>query len=94
MLFFKVADWVSFVGNDVVLGPIQPLIVERMEDTGVPLEQAICRQRMRPGSGSLCVRIYTDGPTRVLQISDVSKVATVTCIHDAFNIKAFIFLIL
>ena len=52
-------------GNDLVLGPPQPLIVERTEDSGLPLEQAITRQRMRPGSGSLCLRVTTDGPTRV-----------------------------
>ena len=52
-------------GNDLVLGPSQSLIVERTEDSGLPLEQAITRQRMRPGSGSLCLRVTTDGPTRV-----------------------------
>jgi len=63
-------------GNDLVLGPPQPLIVERTVDSGLPLEQAITRQRMRPGSGSLCLRVTTDGPTRVLQILDVNKPAT------------------
>merc|ERR1712223_189223 len=62
--------------NDLVLGPPQPLIVERTEDSGLPLEQAITRQRMRPGSGSLCLRVTTDGPTRVLQILDVNRPAT------------------
>ena len=31
----------------------------------------IVRQRFRPGSGFLSVKILTDGPTRVLQISDI-----------------------
>lgn len=39
--------------------------------TEVPLEQAVGRQRMRPGSGFLSVTVVTDGPTRVLQIHDV-----------------------
>lgn len=45
-------------------------------ENGVPLEQAISRQRLRPGSGVLAVKVDTDGPTRVLQITDVhSKVS-------------------
>ena len=43
---------------------------------GVPLEQAICRQRLRPGSGLLAVKVDTDGPTRVLQIIDVHMKAS------------------
>ncbi len=40
---------------------------------GVPVEQAISRQRLRPGSGFLSLRVITEGPTRVLQISDVKQ---------------------
>ncbi|XP_047493790.1 vacuolar protein sorting-associated protein 13D-like isoform X6 [Penaeus chinensis] len=57
-------------GNDVVLGPPQLVHYGTMEN-GVPLEQAISRQRLRPGSGVLAVKVDTDGPTRVLQITDV-----------------------
>lgn len=38
---------------------------------GIALEQAISRQRLRPGSGMLSVEIQTDGPTRVLMIRDM-----------------------
>lgn len=47
----------------------------RTQDAGIPVEQAISRSRMRPGSGTLCVRVSTDGPTRVLQILDVNQSA-------------------
>ncbi|XP_064107510.1 intermembrane lipid transfer protein VPS13D-like isoform X2 [Macrobrachium nipponense] len=56
--------------NDVVLGPPQ-LVQYGTMPNGVPLEQAICRQRLRPGSGVLEVKVDTDGPTRVLQITDL-----------------------
>lgn len=75
--FLPKSNEVHYLGNDLVLGPPQPLIVERTVDSGLPLEQAITRQRMRPGSGSLCLRVTTDGPTRVLQILDVNKPTTV-----------------
>ena len=42
---------------------------ERTSD-GIPIEQAICRKKLRPGSGFLSISITTDGPTRVLQIAD------------------------
>ena len=37
---------------------------------GIPSEQAINWQRLRPGSGCLSVKTITDGPTRVLQVTD------------------------
>ena len=37
----------------------------------IPMEMNIGRERMRPGSGFLAVRIIPDGPTRVLQITDI-----------------------
>jgi len=43
--------------------------------SGIPAEQAIHRQRLRPGSGFLCVKTITDGPTRVLQVTDLNKPA-------------------
>jgi vacuolar protein sorting-associated protein 13D len=58
------------VGLDVVLGPEAGLGLGRT-DSGMPVEQSICRQRLRPGSGFLGVRVTTDGPTRVLQITDL-----------------------
>ncbi|XP_050720689.1 intermembrane lipid transfer protein VPS13D-like isoform X3 [Eriocheir sinensis] len=62
-------------GNDVVLGPPQLVQYDTLAN-GVPLEQAISRQRLRPGSGVLAVRVDTDGPTRVLQITDVHSKST------------------
>ena len=58
-----------FSGNDVVLGPALSVTHERTSD-GIPIEQAICKKKLRPGSGFLSVSITTDGPTRVLQIAD------------------------
>ncbi|KAK3881484.1 hypothetical protein Pcinc_014068 [Petrolisthes cinctipes] len=56
--------------NDVVLGPPQ-LVQYGTMSNGVPVEQAVSRQRLRPGSGLLAIRVVTDGPTRVLQVTDV-----------------------
>ena len=60
------------VGLDAVLGPEAGLGLGRI-DLGIPVEQSICRQRLRPGSGFLGVRVTTDGPTRVLQITDLRQ---------------------
>jgi vacuolar protein sorting-associated protein 13D len=62
----------SLAGSDLVLGPALPVCFDRTPE-GVPVEQAISRQRLRPGSGFLTVKVTTDGPTRVLQILDVKQ---------------------
>lgn len=54
------------------MGPPQP-VTHRLTDEGVPLEQAVSRQRLRPGSGFLAVNVLTDGPTRVLEITDIKQ---------------------
>lgn len=59
-------------GCEAVLGPPQP-ITHRVTEEGVPLEQAVSRQRLRPGSGFLAVNVLTDGPTRVLEIVDIKQ---------------------
>merc|ERR1719228_2370595 len=59
-------------GRDVVLGPTANLCLSRT-DSGVPVEQALSRQRLRPGSGYLSIKVTTDGPTRVLQVSDLKQ---------------------
>ncbi|XP_025836301.1 vacuolar protein sorting-associated protein 13D [Agrilus planipennis] len=59
-------------GNAAILGLPQP-ICHRTTETGIPLEQAVTRQRLRPGSGVLSVEISTDGPTRVLNIRDMHE---------------------
>uniref|UniRef100_UPI00398EEC11 intermembrane lipid transfer protein VPS13D isoform X3 n=1 Tax=Pristiophorus japonicus TaxID=55135 RepID=UPI00398EEC11 len=53
-------------GAEVVLGPEPSLGLEP-----VPVEQQFINQKMRPGSGVLCLRVIPDGPTRVLQITDL-----------------------
>ncbi|CAH0555796.1 unnamed protein product [Brassicogethes aeneus] len=56
-------------GNSAVLGLPQP-ICHKLTEKGIPIEQAIDKQFLRPGSGELEVRIVMDGPTRVLTIKD------------------------
>uniref|UniRef100_A0A2R5LD33 Putative vacuolar protein n=1 Tax=Ornithodoros turicata TaxID=34597 RepID=A0A2R5LD33_9ACAR len=64
-------------GNDVVLGPPQPVIFLEMEN-GIPLEQAISNQKMRGGSGILSVKVVPDGPTIVLCVTDFRQKQLVT----------------
>ena len=54
------------VGSEAVLGP-------QTHCNPPPIEQMVARQRLRPGSGYLSVRVTTDGPTRVLQILDIKE---------------------
>nr|XP_015839049.1 PREDICTED: vacuolar protein sorting-associated protein 13D isoform X1 [Tribolium castaneum] len=58
--------------NSAVLGCPQP-VCHKMTDSGIPIEQAISRQRLRPGSGLLSVSVTMDGPTRVLSIKDAKE---------------------
>lgn len=55
-----------FLGSEAVLGP---------ETHGNPpsIQQRVGRQKLRPGSGFLSVRVTTDGPTRVLQVLDIKE---------------------
>jgi vacuolar protein sorting-associated protein 13D len=57
-------------GTDAVLALIvrDTKIVNSM---GVPFEQAIDRQKLRPGSGCLSVQFRMDGPIKTLQVKDV-----------------------
>ncbi|GFQ85231.1 vacuolar protein sorting-associated protein 13D [Trichonephila clavata] len=59
-------------GNNVVLGPAMPVSFVTL-DNGIPIEQAISRRKLRGGSGVLTVKVIPDGPTRVLQITDIKK---------------------
>ena len=54
------------VGSEAVLGP-------QIHSSPPPIEQRVGRQRLRPGSGFLSVRVTTDGPTRVLQVLDIKE---------------------
>ncbi|KAM8927222.1 intermembrane lipid transfer protein VPS13D [Pelodytes ibericus] len=56
-------------GAEVVLGPDASFELL----SAVPKEQLFINQKMRPGSGVLCVRVIPDGPTRVLQITDFNQ---------------------
>uniref|UniRef100_A0A1B0D2C6 Uncharacterized protein n=1 Tax=Phlebotomus papatasi TaxID=29031 RepID=A0A1B0D2C6_PHLPP len=59
-------------GSEAVLGMIVSdthVITESL----VPLEQAIERQKMRPGSGCLSVVVTMDGPIRTVRIRDVNS---------------------
>ncbi|XP_063232383.1 intermembrane lipid transfer protein Vps13D [Bacillus rossius redtenbacheri] len=58
-------------GSEAVLGPPQPVCHQLTG--GVPVEQAVSRQKLRPGSGFLAVRLTTDGPTSVLRVSDLKE---------------------
>lgn len=55
-----------FLGSEAVLGP-------QTNCSPPPIEQRVGRQRLRPGSGYLSVRVTTDGPTRVLQVLDIKE---------------------
>ncbi|XP_035236927.1 vacuolar protein sorting-associated protein 13D isoform X1 [Anguilla anguilla] len=55
-----------FDGAEVVLGPDSALLE-------LTPEQQFINQKMRPGSGVLSVQVLPDGPTRVLQISDLNQ---------------------
>lgn len=68
-------------GSEAVLGPPQA-VTYQTTDKGIPLEQAVSRQRLRPGSGFLSVFINTDGPTRVLQISDIKEKRVFTLVDE------------
>lgn len=68
-------------GSEVVLGPPQAVTYQTTE-TGIPLEQAVSRQRLRPGSGFLSVCVNTDGPTRVLQITDIKEKRVFTFVDE------------
>lgn len=62
-----------------MLGPASFQSVSRTVE--VSAEMAVDRQKSQEGSGVLCVKVITDGPTRVLQITDVTQ--QVCCIQMA-----------
>ncbi|XP_056631377.1 intermembrane lipid transfer protein Vps13D [Diorhabda sublineata] len=59
-------------GNAAVLGLPQPVSYKFVKN-GLPIEQAIERQYLRPGSGLLSVNIHMDGPTQVICIKDMKE---------------------
>lgn len=60
------------LGNFAVLGLPQPVCYKTTEK-GIPIEQAIENQYLRPGSGLLSVAIQMDGPTQVISIKDLKE---------------------
>lgn len=63
-------------GSEAVLGMIVSdthMITESL----VPLEQAIRRDKLRPGSGFLSVSVCMDGPIKTIQIRDIKATAPV-----------------
>jgi len=62
-----------FAGGEAVLGPALLQSLPRAVAVEVAPELAIARQKSQEGSGVLCVKVVTDGPTRVLQITDVTQ---------------------
>lgn len=61
-------------GPAAVLGATSDAPAHRPHKIGsVPIEQAVGKQRMRPGSGLLAVELTTDGPTRVVRITDMKQ---------------------
>lgn len=59
-------------GSAAVLGLPQP-VCHKLTDKGIPIEQAVEPQRLRPGSGVLTININMDGPTQVITIMDVKE---------------------
>ncbi|XP_024892812.1 vacuolar protein sorting-associated protein 13D isoform X2 [Temnothorax curvispinosus] len=60
----SVARWQMW--SEAVLGP-------QTHGNPPPIEQRVGRQKLRPGSGFLSIRVTTDGPTRVLQVLDIKE---------------------
>ena len=56
-----------------MLGPALFQPPARTVTIEVAPEMAVDRQKSQEGSGVLCVKVITDGPTRVLQITDVTQ---------------------
>ena len=52
-------------GNLAVLAPLR-----RPSGGKWPADNCLCKHKLRPGSGALVVRVTTDGPTRVVRITD------------------------
>lgn len=68
-------------GTEAVLG----LIVRDtkiVSSSGVPFEQLIERQKLRPGSGCLTISFRMDGPIKTLQIKDVKILTDQTLAVD------------
>lgn len=57
-------------GSEAVLGMVVR-DTKVINNVGVPFEQAIERQKLRPGSGCLSLQFRMDGPIKTLQVKDI-----------------------
>ncbi|XP_037024186.1 vacuolar protein sorting-associated protein 13D isoform X2 [Bradysia coprophila] len=70
-------------GSDAVLGMIvSPTPTYMYTESLVPVEQAIERQKLRPGSGFLSVVVSMDGPIKTIQIKDIKSLASASLSLD------------
>lgn len=70
-------------GSDAVLGMIvSPTPTYMHTESLVPVEQAIERQKLRPGSGFLSIVVSMDGPIKTIQIKDIKSLATASLSLD------------
>lgn len=70
-------------GSDAVLGMIvSPTPTYMYSDSFVPVEQAIERQKLRPGSGFLSIVVSMDGPIKTIQIKDIKSLSTASLTLD------------
>ena len=73
-------------GGEAILGP--SLGSKSGSSRLPPPEMRISRQKLRPGSGMLSVKVITDGPTRVLQVTDISQqVSIYSILYFMFTIS-------
>lgn len=68
-------------GSEAVLGMIVS-DTHMITQSLVPVEQAIRRDKLRPGSGFLSVSVCMDGPIKTIQIRDVKATDTVPLTFD------------
>ncbi|KAJ6645642.1 Vacuolar protein sorting-associated protein 13D [Pseudolycoriella hygida] len=70
-------------GSDAVLGMIVSQTPAYMfTEALVPVEQAIERQKLRPGSGFLSIVVSMDGPIKTIQIKDIKSLSTASLTLD------------
>lgn len=70
-------------GSDAVLGMIVSATPTYMyTESLVPVEQAIERQKLRPGSGFLSIVVSMDGPIKTIQIKDIKSLSTASLSLD------------
>lgn len=70
-------------GSEAVLGMIvSPTPTYMYTESLVPVEQAIERQKLRPGSGFLSIVVSMDGPIKTIQIKDIKSLTSASLSLD------------